>query len=92
MSFETQVLVDRVYVTKRVRLEDILKRNEKKSREETEVKEVRHAPQYGVLTRTVLPSPAFNWIVPARIRHGEKNDVVFVGVGLPFSTANIGPR
>ncbi|KAF7719921.1 Uncharacterized protein PECH_005778 [Penicillium ucsense] len=33
----------------------------------------------GLLTQTVLPSPVIQWILPARIRCGHHNDVVFVG-------------
>ncbi|MCJ1431631.1 hypothetical protein MMC27_000986 [Xylographa pallens] len=32
----------------------------------------------GVLVRTVIPSPLVRWIIPARIRHKNKNDVIFV--------------
>ncbi|MCJ1298534.1 hypothetical protein MMC08_001324, partial [Hypocenomyce scalaris] len=33
----------------------------------------------GILTRTLLRSPMVNWILPARIRHKNKNDVLFIG-------------
>ena len=32
----------------------------------------------GVLVRTVIPSPLVRWIIPARIRHKNKNDVIFI--------------
>ena len=39
-----------------------------------------HTPSIsGVLVRTVIPSPLVRWIIPARIRHKNKNDVIFVG-------------
>lgn len=33
----------------------------------------------GILSRTIIPSTTVLWILPARIRHPERNDVVFVG-------------
>ena len=36
-------------------------------------------PVLGVLTRTITRSPIYNWIIPARIRHKDKNDVVCIG-------------
>ncbi|MCJ1282157.1 hypothetical protein MMC26_001480 [Xylographa opegraphella] len=39
-----------------------------------------YTPQVsGVLVRTVVPSPLIRWILPARIRHKNKSDVIFVG-------------
>ena len=35
-------------------------------------------PIQGLLVRTVIPSPVIRWIIPARIRHKNKNDVVFI--------------
>lgn len=37
-----------------------------------------HVP-YGILSRTVLPSPLYKFILPANIRHEDLNDVVLVG-------------
>ena len=36
-------------------------------------------PGTGLLSRTIIQSPNIQWVVPARIRHPDKNDVVFVG-------------
>lgn len=33
----------------------------------------------GILSRTIIPSTTIRWILPARIRHPEHNDVVFIG-------------
>lgn len=33
----------------------------------------------GVLSQTIIPSTTVRWILPARIRHQDHNDVVFVG-------------
>lgn len=32
----------------------------------------------GILSQTVIPSTTVRWILPARIRHPDRNDVVFV--------------
>lgn len=34
---------------------------------------------FGILTQTVVPSPVIQWILPARLRSKQCNDVVFVG-------------
>ena len=39
---------------------------------------VEDAPTVGLLTRTLCPSPVIRQIIPARIRHKAKNDVIFV--------------
>lgn len=36
-------------------------------------------PTLGILTRTITRSPIYNWIIPARIRHKDKNDVICIG-------------
>lgn len=38
-----------------------------------------HVPGYGILSRTVLPSPLYKFVLPANIRHKDLNDVVLVG-------------
>lgn len=40
--------------------------------------EASRPPTFGLLTRTVVESPVIKWILPARIRHSSKNDVVFI--------------
>lgn len=35
-------------------------------------------PLLGILTQTIIRSPVVKWIIPAQIRHENKNDVVFV--------------
>ena len=37
------------------------------------------APKVGVLTKTVVQSPVARWIIHARIRRRQYNDIVFVG-------------
>ena len=35
-------------------------------------------PTLGLLTRTLVGSPVIKWIIPARVRHRSKNDVLFI--------------
>ena len=35
-------------------------------------------PVVGVLTRNLIPNPVIKFIIPARIRHKDKNDVIFI--------------
>ncbi|GAB7348970.1 hypothetical protein MBLNU459_g7953t1 [Dothideomycetes sp. NU459] len=37
------------------------------------------APSLGLLTKTLAGSPTIRWILPARIRHAQKDDLIFVG-------------
>ncbi|KAH6659037.1 mono-functional DNA-alkylating methyl methanesulfonate N-term-domain-containing protein [Truncatella angustata] len=36
-------------------------------------------PTYGVLTRTVIDSPVFRWVLPVQLRSSRHNDVAFIG-------------
>ena len=36
-------------------------------------------PKIGILSRTLIPSPIVQWILPARLRSEHQNDVVFIG-------------
>lgn len=36
-------------------------------------------PGYGILSRTILPSPLFKFILPATLRHRDLNDIMLVG-------------
>jgi hypothetical protein len=38
-----------------------------------------HVPGYGILSRTVLSSPLYKFVLPANIRHEDLNDIVLVG-------------
>ncbi len=41
--------------------------------------EINIPPVMGILTSTITRSPVYNWIIQARIRHKDKNDVVCIG-------------
>lgn len=35
-------------------------------------------PPWGILTRTLVRTPVVKWIIPARVRHPDKNDVLYI--------------
>ncbi len=37
-----------------------------------------NAPSLGLLTKTLVRSSVIKWIIPARVRHQSKNDVLFI--------------
>ncbi|KAI9824416.1 MAG: hypothetical protein M1832_001951 [Thelocarpon impressellum] len=80
MSLQTRVLVDGVWTTRTVDLETIITQNSEPKKPSGKMQEPDiRAPTMGLLSRTVVRSPSVNWILPARIRHEDKNDIVFVG-------------
>ena len=84
MSFETQVLVDGVWRAQRIDVQTVLDCNRNKKIKEPEV--TVPAPSLAILKQTVSRSPMAKWIIPARIRNRDKNDVIFVGVRTDFLT------
>ncbi|KAI9789194.1 MAG: hypothetical protein M1816_006328 [Peltula sp. TS41687] len=84
MSIETQVVINGVFTTQRVDIQTAINMNIRaNSRAQAQAQapptKNKAAPSIGVLTRTVMESPIIRWIIPARIRHEDKNDVVFIG-------------
>ncbi|EAS33977.3 uncharacterized protein CIMG_05001 [Coccidioides immitis RS] len=77
MSLQTTYLVNGEWATRRVDIGEILARN----REINIPGENRtsRVPATGFLSRTLVHGPAIQWVLPARIRHQNRNDVVFVG-------------
>lgn len=80
MTLETRVLVNGQWTTRNVDIHHILARNKISPQEqETEMPaETVRPPVIGVLTRKLVQSPVVKLIVPARIRHKDRNDVLFI--------------
>src|SRR5690242_9830543 len=78
MSLQATYLVNGAWATRRVDIGEILARNREAPAALVEPTKSR-LPIIGVLSRTVIHSPVIQWVLPARIRHPDKNDVVFVG-------------
>ncbi|OCL13256.1 hypothetical protein AOQ84DRAFT_118277 [Glonium stellatum] len=82
MSIQTGVLVNGEWTTRSVDIHQILARNRQQSdakKKEPEINMPEEKIVLGVLSRTVLRSPMIDWIIPARVRDKNKNDVVFIG-------------
>lgn len=76
MAFQSHVFEDGQWVTRTNNLNDIINR----SAATKPAREIQHAPQCGILTRTVVQSPLAHWILSVRLRSSKHNDVAFVGV------------
>lgn len=79
------MLVDGVWTTRRIEIQTAIDENIRASssaQAEAPVSSTKRkaVPSMGILTRTLIESPIVRWIIPARIRHKDKNDVVFIGV------------
>ena len=78
MSLQTTVLVNGTWATRTVDIGELLFRN----RESDSIlgrAEKAQTPATGILSRTLAQGPAVQWILPARLRHQDQNDVVFIG-------------
>lgn len=83
MSLQTTYLSNGTWATRRVDISELLNDNNepqgasKQSAVPPKVKKAR--PILGMLSQTIIQSPTFQWVLPARLRHKDKQDVVFVG-------------
>lgn len=81
MSLQTNVFEDGRWVTRNIDPYQARARNtEPQHNEQTSPSPLilSGVPSIGLLTRTLVKSPVIKWIIPARIRHKTKNDVLFV--------------
>ncbi|KAI4264685.1 MAG: hypothetical protein L6R42_000202 [Xanthoria sp. 1 TBL-2021] len=79
MSVQTRVMVDGRWTTRSLDIHQILARNREEKQEivdRTPAEQGR--PVLGILTRTLIRSPVIKSIIPARIRHRSRNDVVLI--------------
>ncbi len=79
MSLRTAVLVDGEWAMRPMDLCTILAGN-KDQRGQKMTSKGPPAPSMGILSKTISHSPVLKWIIPARIRAADKNDVIFIGV------------
>ena len=90
MSFESRVLVNGVWTSRRMDVQTILENHRRPVQRASTDHPIKAGPNLAVMTKTVIGSPVVNWILPARIRSKEKNDVIFIGVSiLPSSIKRI---
>jgi hypothetical protein len=81
MSIETNVLVNGAYVPRRITIDQIINSARGQDAEDDyKVQRPRRARKgIGLLSRTLIRSPMMKWIIPARIRHKDFNDLIFIG-------------
>lgn len=80
MSVQTTVLENGRWVTRSVDLYHVRARNTGTPRKEQSQPSIKlpKKPSLGILTKTLVRSSVVNRIIPARIRHKTKNDVLFI--------------
>jgi hypothetical protein len=81
MAFATSTLVNGEWTTRTLDVDTVLRHYDQQDKEaNANVPEVEKAPALGLLTQTVIRSPLVHWILPARLRSPNNNDVAFIGV------------
>lgn len=79
MEFQTNVYVNGEWHTQTVDAQRALVTEPGEAADAAVDMEPRRVPPMGLLSRTVVRSPLIRWILPARIRRADKNDVILVG-------------
>ncbi|OJD13390.1 hypothetical protein AJ78_06145 [Emergomyces pasteurianus Ep9510] len=80
MSLQTTYLTDGNWATRQVNIGEIMSNRQGTSSDDAASKPIRQrAPPIGLLSRTVMPGPVIQRVLPARLRHRDKHDIVFVG-------------
>lgn len=77
MALQTNVFQNGEWITRTVNPGDVFAAASTQTVKQP--KRLSAPPTYGLLTRTVIESPVFNWVLPVQLRSPKYNDVVFVG-------------
>ena len=81
MSLQTNVFENGRWVTRNIDPYQARARNtepQRKGQTASSPFVLTDVPSIGLLTRTLVRSPVIKWIIPAKIRHETKNDVLFI--------------
>ena len=82
MSIQTRSFIDGAWVTQTVDVHHIIAQNREPRQHRQPATPLeslpQKAPRLGLLSQTLVRSPVAKWIIPARIRHESKNDVIFI--------------
>ena len=82
MSIQTRIFIDGAWITQSVDIHHLMARNREPGQHKQPPTALEPPPQkppiLGLLSQTLVRSPVAKWIIPARIRHESKNDVVFI--------------
>ncbi|KAJ9636698.1 hypothetical protein H2199_007692 [Coniosporium tulheliwenetii] len=84
MSVQTLVQVNGQWVTRTVDTQRIMAESSRRDAQDKEQRTsgataTQTVPRLGILSRTVFRSPIINFIIPARVRRKDKNDVILIG-------------
>ncbi|KAG9243175.1 mono-functional DNA-alkylating methyl methanesulfonate N-term-domain-containing protein [Calycina marina] len=80
MAFAANQFLDGQWTTRTVNVNDVLKHyDEQDNANLTAAPDIQTVPTLGLLSQTVIKSPLAHWILPARLRHLDLNDVAFIG-------------
>jgi hypothetical protein len=81
MAFEASTLVNGEWTTRTLDVNTVLRHYDQQDEEATaNAVEIESSPVLGLLTQTVIRSPVVHWILPAKLRDSDINDVAFIGV------------
>lgn len=81
MSIQTRSFVNGAWITQTVDVHHLVAQNRERCQQErpaTPLEPPQKPPLMGVLSQTLIRSPVAKFIIPARIRHESKNDVVYI--------------
>lgn len=82
-TFQTSTLVDGAWVARDVDPMTVLQHHQQLDNDKDVPDDIVEAPEYGILTRTIVQSPIFHWVLPIRLRGISENAVAFIGVRHP---------
>ena len=81
MAFEASTLVNGEWTTRTLDVNTVLRHYDQQDEEAAaNAIEIDSSPVLGLLTQTVIRSPVVHWILPAKLRDSNTNDVAFIGV------------
>src|SRR6266536_6581355 len=81
MAIAKCTLINGEWTTRTLDVDTVLRHYDQQDKEaNAHVLEVEKAPVLGLLSQTVIRSPLVHWILPARLRGPNNNDVAFIGV------------
>ncbi|KAL8712035.1 MAG: hypothetical protein Q9220_003731 [cf. Caloplaca sp. 1 TL-2023] len=78
MAVQARVFADGRWTTRTLNIHQILALNREDRAAMPQISTAPKPPTIGLLTSTLIRSPVVKSIIPARVRHRGKNDVVFV--------------
>ncbi|KAI1172716.1 hypothetical protein F4777DRAFT_581671 [Nemania sp. FL0916] len=75
-TVQVHVLEDNMWVVRNMAPEELIVPSRPQS---ISLAPVLSAPEYGILTRTIVQSPVIRWVLPVQLRSSSFNDLILVG-------------